>query len=369
MLTFRLKKRPYPIASPIASLGVVFASVAAALVVCAFVVTLAGANPLQAYWAILVGAFGSISGLVNVLMKATPLLLTGLGTSVAFRSGQWNIGGDGQIYIGALGATLIGLASDGLPQWLLLPLALLGGFVAGGLWAMIPALLKAYREVNEIISTLMLTYTAIFIIQYLVDGPLQGSSAFMPQTDMVAEAARLPLLVPPYRLHGGTVMAILMAAAVYILLWRSSFGYELRAAGYSPDAARYGGIKVVRNIVMAMVISGGLSGLAGVNEVLGFHYRLFDGISPGYGFTGIIVALLGRLNPMGLAVSSILFSGLIVGANNMQSVVGVPTAIAGIIQGVVVLFVLGTELLLEYRLAVSFSSPKMARRTGKVEDA
>jgi len=349
-------------------LGIVFVSVAAAFVVCAFVVSLAGVNPFQAYWAMLVGAFGSTSSLVNVLMKATPLLLTGLGTSVAFRSGQWNIGGDGQIYMGALGATLIGLAFDGLPQWLLLPLALLGGFIAGGLWAIVPGLLKAYREVSEIISTLMLTYIAILIIQYLVEGPLQGSSSYMPQTDMVAEAARLPLLVPPYRLHGGTILAMLVAAVVYILLWRSSFGYELRAAGYSPDAARYGGIKVVRNIVWVMVISGGLSGLAGANEVLGFHHRLFDGISPGYGFAGIIAALLGRLNPVGLAVSSVLFSALIVGANNMQSVVGVPTAIAGIIQGVVILFVLGTELLLEYRLTVSFSSPKMARRTGKVED-
>jgi ABC-type uncharacterized transport system permease subunit len=160
-----------------------------------------------------------------------------------------------------------------------------------------------------------------------------------------------------------------VAAVVYLLLYRSSFGYELRAAGFSPDAARYGGINVVRNVVWVMVISGGLSGLAGANEILGFHYRLFVGLTPGYGFTGIIVALLGRLNPIGVLFSSVLFSGLIVGASQMQSVVGVPAAIAGIIQGVVILFVLGTELFLDYRPALSFSSRKPTPSESEAHDA
>ena len=368
MLTIRLKKRPRPLTSPIASLALVLASVAAALVVSAFVVTLIGVSPLQTYWVMLTGAFGSTAGVVSVVLKATPILLTGLGTCVEFRSGQWNIGGDGQIYMGALGATLVGLTFGELSPWLLAPLALLAGFVAGGLWAVVPGLLKAFGNVSEIISTLMLSYVASFVIQYLVEGPLQGSSSYMPQTNLIAEAARLPLLAPPYRVHAGSIVAIVMTIAVYILLWRSSFGYELRAAGYSPDCARYGGIKVARNIVWVLVISAGLSGLAGANEVLGFHHRLFDGISPGYGFTGIIVALLGRLNPLGIALSSVLFSALIVGANQAQSVVGVPSAIAGIIQGIVILFVLATEVLLEYRPSISLSS-KTTQLTHRVQDA
>jgi simple sugar transport system permease protein len=365
MISFSLKKRSRPLVSPAASLALVLLSVAAALVVCAVIIRLDGVDPLQAYAVMLNGAFGSANGIVDVVMRATPLLLTGLGTCVAFRSGQWNIGGDGQIYMGALGATLVGLSLGGLPAPLLLPLAVLAGFVGGGLWALIPGLLKAYRGVSEIISTLMFSYVAIFAIQYLVQGPLQGSSSYMPQTNMIVEAARMPLLAPPYRVHLGTIVALLAAAGVYVLLWRSTLGYELRAAGFSPDAAHYGGIHLVRNIVWTMVISGGLSGLAGANEVLGFHHRLFDGMSPGYGFTGIIVALLGRLHPVGIVLSSILFSALIVGANKMQSAVGVPTAIAGIIQGVVILFVLGTELLLEYRPTISSSPLKKAQATGQ----
>jgi ABC-type uncharacterized transport system permease subunit len=361
MIALRLKKRTRPLTSPIASLGLVLASVMAAFLVCSILIAVAGVDPLRAYWALAKGAFGSTAALVDVIMKATPLMLTGLGTCVAFRSGQWNIGGDGQIYMGALAATAVGLALPGLTPWLLIPLAVLAGLVGGGLWALLPGVLKAYRGVSEIISTLMLSYVATLVIEYLVNGPMQGSSSYMPQTNMVAEGARLPLLAPPYRVHLGTILALVVAALVYLLLWRSSFGYELRAAGFSPDAARYGGIKVVRNIVWVLVISGGLSGLAGANEVLGFHYRLYVGLSPGYGFTGIIVALLGRLNPIGVVFSSLLFSALIVGASQMQSAVGVPAAIAGTIQGVVILFVLGTELLLDYRPVAAVPQRRLRR--------
>lgn len=360
----QLRRRTQPITSPVANFLLISGSVAAAMLVCALFIILVGVNPLEAYWAMFVGAFGSTDGIIAILMRATPLLLTGLGTTIAFRSAQWNIGGEGQIYLGALGATVVGLAFTNLPIWLHLPLAILGSFVAGGLWALIPALLKALRGVNEIITTLMFSYIAIFLIQYLVDGPLQGPSAFMPQTAVIAETTWYPLLIPPYRLHAGSILAMLMVVAVYFLLWRTSIGYALRAVGYNTLAARYGGIHVVRNVVLVMVISGGLSGLAGANEVLGFHYRLLEGISPGYGFTGIIVALLGRLNPIGLVASSLLFSSLIIGANSMQQMVGIPSAIAGIIQGVVVLFVLGTELFLDYQLVFSRRKNRSLRSVG-----
>ena len=206
----RLKRRSQPITSPFTNLLLIFGSVAAAMLVCTVFISLVGVNPLKAYWAMFTGAFGTTDGIVAILMRATPLLLTGLGTTVAFRSAQWNIGGEGQIYMGALGATLVGLAFSDLPIWLHLPLAILGSFIGGGLWALIPALLKAVRGVNEIITTLMFSYIAIFLIQYLVDGPLQGASAFMPQTALVAEATHLPLLAPPYRLHAGTILAVIM---------------------------------------------------------------------------------------------------------------------------------------------------------------
>jgi len=358
-LRFGLKKRPQPLASPLASLGIMVASVVAAFIVCAGIIALAGANPWEAYVAIVVGAFGSTNGIGNVVMKSTPILLTGLGTTVAFRSGQWNIGGDGQIYMGALGGTVVGLMLGPSLGRLALPIAIFAAFLAGAVWVLVPAVLKAYRDVSEIISTLMLSYVATFIIQYLVDGPLQGSSSYMPQTNAVAEGARLPILLAQYRLHAGTVIALVATVLIYVLLWRTPFGYELRAIGQSRKAAHYGGIPVKRNIILVMLISGGLSGLAGANEVLGYHYRLFDGISPGYGFTGITVSLLGRLNPIGTTVASVLFSSLLVGANNMRSAVGVPTAVAGIIQGVVVLFALGTQVFLEYEPVVSLPGSRV----------
>jgi general nucleoside transport system permease protein len=360
MLSVRLKRRSQPLTSPLAKGLLIVGPMVLALLVCAVPVMLSGANPLYAYRVMFAGAFGSLDGIADVVMRATPLLLTALGTTVAFKGGQWNIGGDGQIYFGALGATLTGLAFQGLPLWLHLPLAIAGGFLGGALWALPAALLKAGRGVSEIITTLMLNYIAVFFIGYLVKGPLQGPSEFMPQTATISETARLPLIFAGFRVHGGTVVAILLVAAVYFLLQRTSLGYDLRAVGENPKASRYGGIRVSLVIILIMSISGGLSGLAGANEVLGYHYRLFDGISPGYGFTGIIVALLGRLNPFGVLASSVLFSSLIVGANEMQRVVGVPTAIAGIIQATIVLFVLGAEILVDYRIAITSKNPRPA---------
>lgn len=369
MVSIRLKRRSQPVKSPLASGLLIVGPMVLALAVCAILVRLDGADPVVAYAVLFRGAFGSVDSFVDVIMRATPLLLAGLGTAVAFKGGQWNIGGEGQIYFGALGATLVGLAFRGLPLVVHLPLTLLGAVLGGALWALGPALLKARRGVSEIISTLMLNYIAIFIIRYLVKGPLQGASEFMPQTAVIPEAARLPFLFPPWRLHAGTLLALVLAFGVYFLLQRTSLGYEFRAVGQNPTAARYGGIRVPAMVVLIMVISGGLAGLAGANEVLGYHYKLFDGFSPGYGFTGIIVALLGRLNPAGIILSSVLFSGLIVGANEMQRVVGVPTAIAGIIQGVVVLFVLGSEILTEYRPVITFSRPKGNFERRRVNDA
>jgi len=354
----KLRRRPTPITSPSINILLIVASILLALVVCMIPIRLAGVNPLWAYGAMFRGAYGSTNGLISIMLRATPILLTALGTTVAFRSAQWNIGGEGQIYMGALGAVIVGIFLPNMPAIIHIPLAILGGFVGGALWAFIPGFLKAVRGVNEIITTLMFSYIGVFMIQYLVDGPLQGPSAFMPQTAVIKESAKFFLIFPPYRLHAGTLLALLMVVLVYILLWKTSIGYNLRAVGFNPRASMYGGIGVKKHIVFVMLISGGLSGLAGANEVLGYHHLLIEGISPGFGFTGIIVALLGRLNPFGIIISSFLFSSLIIGANSIQQLVGIPSAIAGLMQAIVVLFVLGSTVFLEYRLVIDILRKK-----------
>jgi simple sugar transport system permease protein len=260
------------------------------------------------------------------------------------------VGAEGQIYMGALAATWVGLALAGLPNWVHLPLSLLAGAIGGALWASIPGFLKAYRRVNEVIVSLMLNYIAILFVSWLVHGPMQEVGGFMPQTPRVAPAAQLPLLMPPLRLHAGVLLALGAAVLVYFMLFRMSLGYRIRAVGANPSAARLGGIEVNRSIVLVMLLSGALTGLAGANEVLGFHYRLLDGISPGYGFTAMVVALLGKLHPLGAVAAAYLFASLNVGADMMQRIVRVPIALSYVIQALVVLCLLGTELLLEYDL-------------------
>ncbi len=342
------EKREQPLTSLPASLALIIVSVVMALLVGAAAIALTGVSPLTAYQALFYGAYGRLYGLIDTLVKATPLLLAGLGVTVAFRAGIWNIGAEGQLYMGALFATWAGLNLGELPASLLLPLAILAGFISGGLWGLIPGILKAALEVNEVIISLMLNYIAIYFVSYLVHGPMEEVGGFMPQTPRVAPGAQLPLLIPPTRLHAGIILALVLAVVIHFVLWRTTFGYRLRAIGANPRAARYGGIKIGRNIALTMFISGGLAGLAGANEVLGIHYRLLDGISPGYGFTAIVVALLGKLHPLGVVAAALLFASLSVGADMMQRMVRIPIALAHVIQALVVLFVLGTEILLEY---------------------
>ena len=342
-----LEKRQQPHGT-LPSILLIILSILLALLVGALLIAMTGVSPLEAYRALFYGAFGRTYGLVDTLVKGTPLLLDGLGIVIAFRSGVWNIGAEGQIYFGALFATWVGVNISGVPAWVHLPLALLAGFVGGGLWGLIPGLLKAYLKVNEVIVTLMFNYIAILLVSWLVHGPMQEVGGFMPQTPRVAETAQLPPLLPPTRLHTGVLVALGAAVVVWFLLFHTSLGYRMRAVGANPKAARFRGIRVRRTIVVVRVLSGALAGLAGANEVLGVHYRLLDGISPGYGFTAIVVALLGRLHPFGVVAAAYLFASLSVGADMMQKIVQVPIALARVIQGLVVLSVLGTEFLLQY---------------------
>ncbi len=330
----------------------VFATLAA-LAVGAVMLLVLGANPIRAYGALLEGAFGSGNALAETAVKAVPLLLVGLGICIAFRANVINIGGEGQMIIGAILGTVVGLELSGGPGWLVVPLAMLIGFAGGAFWGAIPGALKAYFGVNEILSTVMMNAIAVQIMNYLLRGPLidpaQAELASkIPQTAPLDAAFRLPRLVPT-RLHLGAVIAVGLAILVYILLWRTTLGYRIRAVGQNPHAARYGGIRVRRQIVIALLLSGAFAGLAGVIQVYGLNYRMItDGSATGFtggaGFNGIVAALFGQLHPIGTIPASFLFGALLVGANKLQRVMQVPSAFIIGLNGLVVVFVVSSDI-------------------------
>ena len=326
----------------------------AALLIGALMILALGANPFEGYWALIEGAVGGKTELSNTVAKAVPLLLVGVGITVAFRANVINIGGEGQIIAGALAGTVTALAFPDLPTVILLPGVLVAGFIGGLIWGGVPGILKAYFGVNEILSTIMLNIVAVQLMNYALRGPLidpiEAETTRIPQTERLAEAADLPVLVTNTRLNLGAVIAVLAAIAVYVLLWRTPMGYRIRAVGLNPNASRYAGIKVKRNIAAALAISGALCGLTGAILVFGSESHRFvtDGSSFGFtgsaGFNGIVAALFGGLHPLGTIPASFLFGGLLVGANNMQRVIQVPSALIIAINGLVVVFVVASAL-------------------------
>ncbi len=325
----------------------------AALTVGAIMLQLLGANPFVAYRALLEGAFGSQNALADTIVRATPLLLVGLGICIAFRAGVINIGGEGQFIAGALPATLLGLSFPDAPAIIIVPAALLCGFLGGAVWGSIPGLLKAYFNVNEILSTIMLNIIALQFMNFLLRGPmidpvqLQAASA-IPQTARLNPAFDLPRWVPT-RLHAGALLAVVLAVVVSILLWRTTIGYRIRAVGFSPDASRYAGINVKRNIVLALLLSGAFAGLAGAVQVYGVSHRMItDGSTAGFtgnaGFNGIVAALFGKLHPLWAIPASFIFGALIVGANSLQRAMQVPAALITALNGLVVVFVVCSDI-------------------------
>ena len=329
----------------------VFAAMAA-LLVGAVMLLFLGVNPIEAYKALWDGAFGSTNAFAETLVKATPLLLVGIGICISFRGDVINIGGEGQMIIGAILATWVGLTFTTLPGWLVITLSMIAGFIGGGIWGGIPGLLKAYFRVNEILSTVMMNAIAVQLMNFLLRGPMIDPSqaeiaSKIPQTARLLEIFRLPRLAPT-RLHLGALIAVILAFLVYILLWRTTLGYRIRAVGQNPQASRYAGIKVQRSVVLALLLSGAFAGLAGATQVFGVNYRMItDGSSSGFtggaGFNGIVAALFGQLHPVLTIPASILFGALLVGANSMQRMVQVPSALVTALNGLVVVFVVSSE--------------------------
>jgi ABC-type uncharacterized transport system permease subunit len=325
----------------------------AALAVGAVMLLLLGANPLEAYGALWDGAFGSANAFAETLVKATPLLLVALGICISFRGDVINIGGEGQMIVGAILATWVGLTFTTLPGWLVVTLSLIAGFLGGAIWGGIPGFLKAYFNVNEILSTVMMNAIAVQLMNFLLRGPMIDPSqaqlaSKIPQTARLLEAFRLPRLAPT-RLHLGALIAVILAILVYVLLWRTTLGYRIRAVGQNPNASRYAGINVKRYVVLALLLSGAFSGLAGATQVFGVNYRMItDGSASGFtgsaGFNGIVAALFGQLHPIWSIPASILFGALLVGANKMQRVVQVPSALVIALNGLVVVFVVSSEI-------------------------
>ena len=310
------------------------------LIVTAGVVALSGANPIRGYLGLWDGAFGDIDSIVNTVVKTTPYIFAGLALTVAFRGGMFNIGAEGQFFVGSIVAAWIGYALQ-LPSGIHLVAALLGGAIGGGLWGAIPGWLKSRTGANEVITTIMTNYIALRIINWLISptGPMIDPKRPLPQTPEVLPTAYLPLIIPNTRLHWGSILALIMAVIVFYLLWRTILGFEIRMVGINPTAARYAGVNVGRTMVLTMSLSGAIAGIGGAVQVLALTHFFSTGFNVGYGFNSIAVAMLGGLHPIGVILASLLFGAMDAGAGVMQMRTGVPIDIVTIIQGLVLMFV------------------------------
>lgn len=311
------------------------------LLIGAVLILVAGRDPIVAYQTMLHGAFGGKLQLTETILRASPLLMMGLGMTVSFRARVWNIGGEGQFYMGALFGGIVALMLPNLPSIILIPLMLLMALLGGFIWSLIPGLLKIKRGMSEIITTLMMNYIAILLMEYLTRGPLQDSSSYLPQSAQLGIAARLPNLIG--RIHVGVLISVLLVPMVYFFLQNTPFGFKLRAIGSRLSVAHYAGFPVDNLIILAITISGSLCGLAGIIEVSTLHSRLKGSISGGYGFSAILVALLGRMHPIGVLFAAIFFSALRIGAEAMHALYGLPITLADVIQAIVVLSVLAAD--------------------------
>jgi simple sugar transport system permease protein len=322
----------------------------AAIAVASLVLVAIGASPWATFVTIFTGPLRDVSTASEVLVRAVPLVLVALGVSMSFRSGILNIGAEGQMQLGILASTALALALPGLPKLVLLPLCLAAGAAAGALWGGIAGFLRARLEVNEILSTVMLNYIAAQLYTFLLRGPMIDPDELMtgsgtPQSMRLPRSAWLDRLLPGTRLHTGVFLAVGLAMVVWVVLWRTTLGYRLRAAGAGSKAARYAGIAVKRSLVLAMLFAGGFAGLAGAVEVSGVHHRAIEAISSGYGFAGIVVALFGGLHPAGIVPAAVFFGLMLVGADMTQRSAGVPANMVLVLEGVTILAIVSARMI------------------------
>jgi len=326
-------------------------AVAATLALCGGLIAAAGAGVLEAYAALFDGAFGSRFNIVETLVKAAPLVFTGLAVTVAFRARFWNIGAEGQLLAGAMAAAWIG-ALEGLPAWSLVPLMILGGAVAGGLWAGIPAVLKLRLKVDDVVATLMLNFVIFYAMMALLSGPWKDPLSGYPDSPDVRMDAEYPILLEATRMHLGVLLAAVGAVVIWLLMTRTTFGFAIRAVGENARAAAHAGLPVNRVVLLTALLSGALAGLAGVGEVAGLHFQVMASLSPGYGYTGIVIAMLARLNPLGVIPAAIFFAAIATGSESMSRATGVPVYLGDVIQGASLICMLVALLFTQYRIRV-----------------
>jgi general nucleoside transport system permease protein len=327
-------------------------AVAVTCVLTAGIVLAAGASPLAAFEEFFVTPLSSEFRVLEVLVSTTPLLFTGAAVAIAFRAGYWNIGAEGQLYAGAIAAAWLGTKVDGWPTVASLPLLVLGGIVAGAAWALPPALLRVRFGIDEVVTTLLLNPVALLLVSGLLNGPWRDPVTRFPESPRIATAAEFPQLVDRSRLHFGFLLALVVLAVAAFVTDRTPAGLRLRATGLSPHAARFAGIRVERTLLAAALASGAIAGIAGVSEVAGIQYRLTEGLSPGYGYTGIVVATLGGLTMVGVAVGAF-FLGLVnVGAGAASRALDVPSQLGDIVIAALLLVTVALLVLRRYRVVV-----------------
>lgn len=325
-------------------------AILASLALSAIPILVAGGGLWKSYFYLFYGALGTRYNLLETFVKASPLIFTGLAVAFAFRAKFWNIGAEGQLMAGAIVATWIGISATQMPRAVLLPTIIVSGFLAGGLWAAIPAIAKTKFRVDDVVTTLLLNYVMLHIMGALLFGPLQQPGSSWPRSPGIVEAAKFPVLLARSRFHLGIPLAVVAVLVIWFINNKTVFGYQARAVGVNPRAAHFGGINTTSVILKTALISGGLAGLAGVGEICAVQYRLITAFSPGYGYSGIVIAMLGQLHPVGVLLAALFFSVIIVGAQSMSRVTGVPVYIAEVIQGISLITMLIALLLTEYRV-------------------
>jgi len=326
------------------------AAVIITMIISSIPIIIAGGNVFRAYGALFHGALGSRFNLLETCVKASPLILTGLAVAFAFRAKFWNIGAEGQLFAGATAAAWVGIYWSWVPSFLLLPLVILAGFIAGGLWAVIPALLKTRLKVDDVVTTLLLNYVMLHLTGALLFGPMQMPDSSWPRSSGLLEAAWYPILLPRSRFHLGIIISLVAVFIIWFINSKTVFGYQSKSVGNNIEAARFGGINSTSVVIKTALISGGLAGLAGVGEVAAIHHHLMLDISPNYGYSGIVIAMLGNLHPAGAALAAFFFSVINVGAQSMSRMTGIPVQITGIMEGIALITMLVFILLSEYRI-------------------
>jgi general nucleoside transport system permease protein len=340
-----------PIAAPSTArrLGLPALALLATLGVAMALALIAGANPLAVLGQIVSGALGSKLALLETLNRATPLIFTGLAVAVAFRAKLWNIGAEAQLYAGAIMAVAFGTGAMGSP-WVL-PLSAMAAMLAGAALLLGPVLLKTRLGVDEVVTTLLLNFIMLLLVSYLLEGPMKDPMGMgWPKSTPLIPEARLPRIVDGLRLHWGFALAILAAVVIWVIQTRTTLGFEIRAVGQNPEAARFAGMPVNAVLLKTALLSGGLAALAGWSEVAGLKGHLSSDLSPGFGYTGIIVAMLALLNPIGVVVTAIFVAGIFVGSDAMSRTAGVPTYIADMLLATALLFMVLAILLTRFRV-------------------